>query len=82
MKQIVELSELPIRVAAIRWTLADLSLAAKMARSTAYQVVNHENPKKKTHDALSEAQIAEEIRLRDYLLSLHPVVPAEMKVAS
>ena len=73
MKQIVELSELSIRAAAVRWTLADLSLAAGMARSTAYQVANHLNPTRKTHDALSDAQIAEEIRLRDYLLALHPL---------
>lgn len=81
MKQIVELTELSIRTAAIRWTLADLSLAAGMARSTAYQVVNHQNPKSKTHTALSDAQIAEELRLRDYLLALHPVAPLAREVA-
>lgn len=73
MKHLVELPELKGRAQAIRWTLADVSLAAGMARSTAYQVVEHQNPKSNTHKALSDAQIAEEIRLRDYLLALHPV---------
>jgi hypothetical protein len=82
MKQLVELSELLIRASAVRWTLADLSLAAGMARSTAYQVVNHQNPTRKTHDALSDAQIAEEVRLRDYLLGLHPIVPTEIRESS
>jgi hypothetical protein len=82
MKQIVELSELSIRASAVRWTLADLSLAAGMARSTAYQVVSHQNPTRKTHDALSDAQIAEEIRLRDYLNALHPVASPETKDAA
>ena len=73
MKQIVELSELSGRVGSIRWTLGDLGLAAGMSRTTVYQVVSHGNPTKKTHDALSGALVAEELRLRDYLLSLHPL---------
>lgn len=73
MKQLVELSELNDRAGAVRWTLADLSLAAKMSRTVGYQVASHRNPTKKTHEALSEAMISEEIRLRDYLLSLHPL---------
>ncbi|WNV10120.1 hypothetical protein RSO67_02670 [Tardiphaga sp. 709] len=72
MKQTVELSDMKSRAEAIRWTLADVSLRSGMARSTAYQVVEHQNPKRSTHEALSDAILAEEIRLRDYLLGLHP----------
>ena len=56
-----------------------------MARSTAYQVVEHQNPKRSTHEALSDAIVAEELRLRDYLLSLHPLdegAPAQTQQAA
>lgn len=80
MKQIVELMELSERAAAVGWNLADLSLAAGMARSTAYKVIGHGNPTKKTEQALSDALITREIHLRDYLLGLHPL--AQLKEAS
>lgn len=80
MKQIVELMELSERAAAVGWNLADLSLAAGMARSTAYKAINHGNPTRKTQDALSQALIAKETDLRDYLLALHPL--SELKEAS
>src|SRR5271167_2734626 len=82
MKQIVELSEFKTRSEAIRWALADVSLAAGMARSTAYQVVAHQNPKRNTHEALSDALVGEELRLRDYLLGLHPVDAAAREAAA
>lgn len=77
MKQIVAIAELKPRTDAIRWTLADVAISAGKPRSAAYQAVEHQNPKTKTHEALSDALVAEEIRLRDYLLSLHPVPAAE-----
>jgi hypothetical protein len=74
MKQIVELTELKPRADAIRWTLADVSLAAGKARSTAYQVVQHQNPTRSTHKAISDALITEEVRLLHHLAGLHPDV--------
>lgn len=72
MKQIVQLGELKSRTEAIRWNLADLSLAAGKARSTAYQIVGHQNPKRETHESISDALLAEELRLLRYLAELHP----------
>ena len=43
-----------------------------MARSTAYQVVEHKNPKRSTHEALSRALLEEEVRLLRHLVLLHP----------
>lgn len=76
MKQIVELEHLKDRATSIRWTLSDVSLAAGMARSTAYQVVEHKNPKRVTHEALSRALLDEEIRLLRHLIALHPDLAA------
>lgn len=72
MTHLVDLNELEGRAKAIRWTLSDVSRAAGVARTTGYQVVGHRNPTAKTHQALSGALIAEEIRLRDLLNALHP----------
>lgn len=72
MKQIVELDQLKSRAESVRWTLSDVSLAAGMARSTAYQVVEHKNPKRSTHEALSRALLEEEVRLLRHLVLLHP----------
>jgi len=74
MKQIVELGELKPRADAIRWTLADVSLSAGKARSTAYKIVEHRNPTRTTHEAISQALLAEEVRLLLHLAALHPDV--------
>lgn len=61
MKQVVDLGELKPRVEAIRWNLGDLSLAAGKARATAYQIIGHQNPKRETHQSISDALVAEEL---------------------
>jgi transcriptional regulator with XRE-family HTH domain len=68
---------------AIRWSDKDLGKAAGLAENTVYRTLaGITRPMMDTADALTGALIAEELRLRDYLLALHPVATTELEKAS
>jgi transcriptional regulator with XRE-family HTH domain len=61
------------RVQAIRLPLKDLARASGLNEMTAIRTLRATtSPLQTTADALSDALIAEELRLRDYLNALHP----------
>jgi predicted transcriptional regulator len=68
------------RAAAIRLSNKALAVATGLVENTIGRTLcGRTSPNLTTCDLLGTAVLAEEIRLRDYLLALHPVVPAEIK---
>jgi transcriptional regulator with XRE-family HTH domain len=62
------------RARAIRFSDKALGEAAGLAENTVYRTLSRRTrPLQDTADMLSSALTAEELRLRDYLLALHPV---------
>ena len=71
------------RARAIRLSDKALGEASGLAENTVYRTLaGITRPMLDTANALSDAVVAEELRLRDYLLSLHPVTATEMEKAS
>lgn len=70
------------RAKAIRLSDKDLGKAAGLAENTVYRTLSRRTrPLQETADQLANALAAEELRLRDYLLSLHPVKTEEERAA-
>lgn len=70
------------RARAIRFSDKALGEAAGLAENTVYRTLaGITRPMLDTADALRNALTAEEIRLRDYLLALHPVPAREGQLA-
>lgn len=66
------------RAAAIRLSTSHLSQATGLTAHTVGRTLNSRTrPFLATADALECAIVAEEIRLRDYLLGLHPIHASE-----
>jgi hypothetical protein len=61
------------RAGAINLTLKRLAQAHGLDFTTAYRIARGGDVLVSTHAKLVDALIAEEIRLRDYLLSIHPI---------
>lgn len=62
------------RARAIRLSDKALGGAAGLAENTVYRTLSRRTrPLQDTAEMLSSALVAEELRLRDYLLTLHPV---------
>jgi predicted transcriptional regulator len=68
------------RAVAVRLGKKELSELAHLSqKSTGMILRGDSSPRLNNLQALERAVIAEEIRLRDYLLALHPVVPAQIE---
>lgn len=66
------------RARAIRLSDKALGEAAGLAENTVYRTLSRRTrPLQETADMLASALAAEELRLRDYLLALHPVSKTE-----
>jgi len=77
MLQNVTQSEIVQRVKAVNLTLRCLGQRAGLSITTAYR-----GPRTlKNHHALLQELVAEEIRLRDHLLALHPLEEKERTAA-
>lgn len=88
MQHFSTISEIKSRAAGIGLAMTRLAGMAGVAASTAVGRVDalERDVRASTLRKLGDALVAEEIRLRDYLLGLHPigsvVTPAEIKEAS
>jgi hypothetical protein len=70
------------RALAVRLGKKELSELAKLSqKSTGMIMRGQSSPRLNNLQALERAVVAEEIRLRDYLLALHPVIPLELGAA-
>lgn len=64
------------RAKIIRFSDKALGEAAGLAENTVYRTLSRRTrPLQDTADQLAQALIAEELRLRDHLLKLHPIQP-------
>lgn len=72
------------RISAIRFPPKDLARASQVSVNTINRTLAGDTqPYKNTFDAIEKSVVAEELRLRDYLLALHPLPSQpEMKEAS
>lgn len=66
-------SEIAARADAIRLKGAALALAANLPGNAAARTLHGARPSYDRVEALSTALIQEEVRLRDYLIGLHPI---------
>lgn len=85
MQHIGTISQIKERAENIRLPMNSLATLAGVAASTAHARKVSGEPRdlrSSTLRKLAEAQVAEELRLRDYLLGLHPVAATEMEKAS
>lgn len=66
---------LQVRALRIRWPNRAIALATGLAEMTIGRTLTRStSPNYATINKIEAAVVAEEIRLRDYLLALHPVV--------
>ncbi len=69
----IEAAEIKTRSAAIRWPGQDLAHAAGCGVTTVYNVFRGDGSRTDTLKLMAGALVAEELRLRDHLLALHPL---------
>lgn len=71
----IEAAQIKQRCAAIRLHGQDLARAAHCSTTTVYNLFGGDAGRTDTLQRLSGALVAEELRLRDHLLGLHPLAP-------
>jgi predicted transcriptional regulator len=82
MQHFSTISEIKTRAAGIGLAMTRLAGMAGVAASTAVGRVDAERDvRASTLRKLGDAVVAEEIRLRDYLLALHPITEAQEELA-
>lgn len=69
----IEAAEIKARCGAIRLQGKDLALRAGCSITTVYNLFRGDGSRTDTVKLLTGALVAEELRLRDHLLALHPV---------
>lgn len=75
-RPLIEAPEIKARCAAIRLQRRELALAAPCSETTVYNLFRGDAGHTDTLKRLAGALVAEELKLRDHLLALHPVAGA------
>lgn len=70
-------AEIKARSAAIRLSGKDLAQAAPCSLTTVYNLFSGDAGRSDTLKRIGAALVAEELRMRDHLLALHPVAARE-----